>query len=64
MRIIGYYADDGGYIAYNSPTEVIRFGNMLRDSDGFIEAIRDASGVWVSSIWYAVGKIRKLKVEE
>ena len=63
MRILGQYDTTGNYLAYTSPIEVVELGNTLRDKmDGFIWAIKDDYGDWVSPALHKIGVKSKIKI--
>lgn len=62
MKITGQYSTDGELIPFVEPQEVTPFGNTLRDADGFVMAVRDDYGDWVSPSLHRVGVKSKMEV--
>jgi len=48
MKVLGQYDTSGNYRAYTEPQDVYVFGHSLKDSDGFLLAVRNTCGDWVS----------------
>ncbi|OGC95041.1 MAG: hypothetical protein A2W25_01420 [candidate division Zixibacteria bacterium RBG_16_53_22] len=63
MKVIGQYGTDGEYHAYTEPQDVYLFGNSLRDRDGFVLAVKDSYGDWVSPTLHRIGVKSKIKIE-
>lgn len=61
---IGQYDTDGRYQPYTRPVEVSQLGNTLRDKeDGFVIAVKDQYGDWVSPSLLRLGIKSKIKIE-
>lgn len=63
MKALGQYDTSGDYIAYVAPQEVFLFGNTLRDEDGFVVAVKDDYGDWVSPTMHRLGIKSKLEID-
>ena len=64
IKILGQYDTDGQYNAFVTPQDAVLFGSTLRDSDGFVVAVKDDYGDWVSPTLHRLGIKSKLKIEE
>lgn len=64
MKILGEYDTSGNFIEFVAPVEVHQFGNTLRNSDGFVQAVKDSYGDWVNPHMKALGLKVKVEVEE
>ena len=63
MKVLGQYDTSGDYRAYTEPQEVFPFGHTLRDGDGFVVAVKDSYGDWVSPTLHKMGIKSKIEVE-
>lgn len=63
MRVVGQYDTSGDYRAYTEPQDVHLLGNTLRDRDGFVVAVKDSYGDWVSPSLHRMGIKSKIEVE-
>lgn len=64
MKITGQYSTLGDFLPFSEPREVYQFGNTLRDSDGFVVAMLDEYGDWVSANMRCLGLKSKMEVVE
>jgi hypothetical protein len=63
MKALGQYDTSGDYRAYTEPQEVFLFGKSLRDNDGFVVAVKDSYGDWVSPALHRMGIKSRIEVE-
>jgi len=65
VEVVGQYDTNGAYAPYHmGPIPVRRFGDTLRDSDGFVWAVLDEYGDWVSPTMLRLGLKSKIEVSE
>lgn len=64
MQIVGQFDTQGGYFSFTEPREVVKFGDTLRSEDGFVEAVKDEYGDWVSPSMLKLGMKSKIKLKE
>ena len=65
MQITGQLDTDGNPISWAGPVDVVLFGNTLRDKEcGFVWAIKDHYGDWVSPGMHSIGVKSKMIVTE
>ena len=63
MRILGQFDTDGNYMPYASSMTCHVFGRTLRDDDGFVLAVKDKYGDWVSPTMKRLGLKSVIKVD-
>lgn len=63
MRVVGQYDTSGKYIPYKEAQKCYRLGKSLCDEDGFVLAVMDEYGDWVSPSMHALGLKSRIKVE-
>ena len=65
MQAIGQFDTTGkDYQPYTKPITVSVFGDTLRDENGFVIAVKDSYGDWVSPTMQALGLKSIIKVIE
>lgn len=63
MQVIGQIDTSGREVKYKQAVDVTRFGDTLRDEDGFVWAIKDEYKDWVSPTLYKYGIKSKMLVK-
>lgn len=63
MRILGQYDSNGVFCAFVTPLVVYVYGNYLRDIDGFVVAVKDSYGDFVSPRLLQHGVKSKFEIE-